>query len=165
MTTTTTTVTRVGMGEIPFSDRASDVVACVGLGSRIGLAGYDKIAQVGSVAHIVLPTRSQPGDEASPKFAESAVPLLLNGLLARGALKVRIVFKMAGGAKLAIARSGSAIFEVGERNTDAARDAIRKLGIKLAGEDVGGRHGRTLRLFIDTGRVEVSSAASGEKVI
>ena len=136
--TTTTSATKVGMGEIAFSDRSSDVIACVGLGSCIGLVGYDKTAQVGGLAHIVLPV-GRSTDETSAKFAESAVPLLLNGLVARGALKIRIAVKMAGGAQLATTRSGSAIFEIGERNILAARDVLKKLGIRISGEDVGGK--------------------------
>ena len=163
--TITQASTSVGMGEIAFAEWGAGTLACVGLGSCIGLTAYDRFNKLGGMVHIVLPSRYRDGDQPNSKFADSAVPALIEGLVDRGAFKSRLVFKMAGGAQLATARSGTAIFEIGERNANATREALALVGAKLSGEDVGGRHGRTVKLDLESGMVTVSSAVHGEKNI
>jgi chemotaxis protein CheD len=51
--------------------------------------------------------------------------------------------------------------QMGERNLAAARQALNANGVRLIGEAVGGDFGRTVRLRVDDGRVEVSTVAHG----
>jgi chemotaxis protein CheD len=50
---------------------------------------------------------------------------------------------------------------MGERNLVAARQALHSHGLPLVGEAVGGDFGRTVRLRVADGRVEVSTVAHG----
>jgi chemotaxis protein CheD len=51
--------------------------------------------------------------------------------------------------------------QMGERNLVAARQALNAHGVPLVGEAVGGDFGRTVRLRVGDGRVEVRTVAHG----
>jgi chemotaxis protein CheD len=51
--------------------------------------------------------------------------------------------------------------QMGERNLVASRQVLNNHGIPLTGEAVGGDFGRTVRLRVADGQVEVSSVAHG----
>ena len=51
--------------------------------------------------------------------------------------------------------------QMGERNLVASRQVLNTHGIPLVGEAVGGDFGRTVRLHVCDGRVEISSVAHG----
>ena len=53
--------------------------------------------------------------------------------------------------------------DIGARNTEAVRAALARHQIKLVAEDMGGTYGRTLQLYIETGRVLVSTVGRGER--
>ena len=81
--------TMVRMGELAISDIPGDVLVSLGLGSCIGLALVDRRAGVAGLAHIVLPVASgTPKPEALNKFADHAVPALVDGMVERGASRV-----------------------------------------------------------------------------
>jgi chemotaxis protein CheD len=50
---------------------------------------------------------------------------------------------------------------MGERNVVASRQTLHSLGIPLVGEAVGGDYGRTVRLEVSNGTVEVRSVTHG----
>ncbi len=147
----------VSLGELKTSRDPQVTLACLGLGSCIGIAAYDPAAHVAAMAHVVLPQRR--GNEATPnaKYASDAVPMLLDALEAQGAARGRIIIKLAGGARMALA-GASSIFNVGEQNLAATAEALRRAGVRPAAEDTGGNRGRTLRLHVGSGAVTVSSA-------
>jgi chemotaxis protein CheD len=53
--------------------------------------------------------------------------------------------------------------QMGERNLVAARQALSHNGVRLIGEAVGGDFGRTVRLRVRDGTVEVRTVAHGVK--
>lgn len=113
-----------------------------GLGSCIGLILTDFAAGAAAMAHIVLPSSPAPDPPQPAKYAETAIPYLVEGLLELGAARGRMVAHIAGGAKM-LKLSG--IADIGRRNTDAVRNGLLKLRIPIVGECVGGNSGRTLR--------------------
>lgn len=78
--------------------KAPDTIRTV-LGSCIGVAVYDRVAKVGGMAHVILPD-SNEGSGDPGKFADTAVDLLVENLVAEGAEKKRVAAKMAGGATM-----------------------------------------------------------------
>ena len=106
--------TMVRMGELAISDTPGDVLVSLGLGSCIGLALVDKRAGVAGLAHIVLPaTSGTPKPEAMNKFADHAVPALVDGMVERGASRVFLQASLVGGASMF---AGARALEVGQRN-------------------------------------------------
>ena len=151
------------MGEIQVSRDHSGVLACLGLGSCIGVCAYDPVSKVGGMAHVVLPN-SGGKDTISPgKFADTAVPLLLQEMAKEGGARSRLVVKLVGGAQLALARGLESAFKTGERNLAEVKEALARENISVAATDTGGNVGRTVRLFLDTGKVIVKTAGGEGK--
>jgi chemotaxis protein CheD len=142
------------MGEMVVSTTPGAELVAIGLGSCIGLVLTDLRLGIAGLAHIVLPdSMGKPGPVA--KFANLAVPALIEKLLAAGAERRHLQAVLIGGAQMFI--TGSTM-EIGVRNTLAVRDALGGAGIPIFSEDVGGSSGRTARVVI--GR-DVSSQAVG----
>ena len=140
-------------------------LSTLGLGSCIAIALHDPVARVGGLAHILLPDVSMARDRSNPaKFAQTAVPVLVERMTALGARKIRIRAKIAGGASMFASLLPRNALNVGERNIAATRGALAAAGIALVGEDVGSDHGRNVFLYVDDGRVEVRSLSKGIRV-
>jgi chemotaxis protein CheD len=149
--------TMVRMGEFAFSATAGDVLVSLGLGSCIGLALLDRRAAVAGLAHVVLPAAE--GRDGSPgKFADTAVPVLLDAVLGLGARRLRMEAVMVGGASMFSFGGGG--LEVGQRNDAAVREELAKLRIPVVAAETGGSKGRTVRVTVETGLV--TSKAAGE---
>lgn len=132
----------------------------------MGIALYDPRNKVGGLAHILLSDSSQfrKGNPFNPaKFADTAVPEMVVEMEKVGGRKGNFCARIAGGSQLfAFQKSG---VSVGQKNVEAVHRALYGLGIPLVAEDIGGDHGRTMRFFVDSGRVCISSVGKGEKEI
>jgi chemotaxis protein CheD len=154
----------VGLGDIKCSKNRDSVLVCYGLGSCVGISMYDPRTHIGGMAHVVLPDSSiLPGSDIPGKFADTAVPALLNGMLELGAHKTSIVVKIAGGAKMFTSSPGlSSVLDVGSKNVEAVKKALKASRLRIAGEDCGGSCGRTFHLFLAEGRVSVRTLGRSE---
>ena len=154
--------TMVRMGELAISDTPGDVLVSLGLGSCIGLALVDKRAGVAGLAHIVLPeTSGNPKPETMNKFADHAVPALVDGMVERGASRVFMQAALVGGASM-FAAAG---LEVGQRNAVAVRELVAERRVPVMAEAVGGSRGRTVKVDVSSGTVSVREAGGTEEVL
>jgi chemotaxis protein CheD len=139
-----------------------DVLVTVGLGSCVAIMLHDPAAKVGGLAHILLPSPALAKRDANPaKFPQTAVPLLVELMAAQGASVRRMIARLAGGASMFASLAPSGTIQMGERNVVASRQVLNQAGIALVAEAVGGDYGRTVRLRVADGHVEVSSVAHG----
>lgn len=139
---------------------APDKVRTV-LGSCVGIALFDRVAKVGGMAHVILPS-SEQGTGDRGKFADTALDWLLDELVKAGAVKDRVKAKIAGGAMMfgSNVRSG-----IGERNIEAVKNRLHHHAIPLSAEAVGGEKGRRMTLDPATGSVEVQIIGEEPQVI
>ena len=153
----------VGIGQIVASADAGIVISALGLGSCIGLVLTDALAGVAGMAHVMLPA-SRPG-AAGPagKFADTAVPALLDEVLRLGAQRPRLQARIAGGAQMFGGGSGATMLNIGERNADAVRKALKAAGMRVRAADVGGNAGRSMQVAVTGGAVTVR-AVGGEPI-
>jgi chemotaxis protein CheD len=143
-----------------------DVLVTVGLGSCIAILLHDPTASVGGMAHVLLPSPALSRRDANPaKFPQSAVPHLVELMAREGASPRRITARLAGGASMFAALAPPGTIQMGERNVVASRQALSGLGIPLVAQAVGGDFGRTVRLYVNSGRVEVTSVAHGVQTL
>jgi chemotaxis protein CheD len=141
---------------------AGDILVTVGLGSCVAILLHDAEAKVGGLAHVLLPSPALTRFDGNPaKFPQSAVPRLLQLMAGQGARPDRITGRLAGGASMFAALAPPGTVQMGERNLVAARQALNSHGVPLVGEAVGGDFGRTVRLRVSDGRVEVSTVSHG----
>ena len=152
------TTLMVGLGEVKTSQDPEEVLTCLGLGSCIGVCMYDPVAKIAGMAHIVLPSSDGRPERTGGKYADTGIPMLLEMILKRGAIKSRVVVKIAGGAQISKAKGLGDAFQIGERNNDAVRAILDANFMKIKGSDTGGHHGRTLRFYLDTGQTLVTTA-------
>jgi chemotaxis protein CheD len=142
------------------------VLVTLGLGSCVAIMLHDPRACAGAMAHILLPSTSLARDTSNPaKFPETAVPLLVQRLIALGAEPRRLVAKLAGGASMFAQLMTPGAVQMGERNIAAARDVLRRAGIPLGAEAVGGTAGRSVRFSVGDGRVEIRSVGANAIII
>jgi chemotaxis protein CheD len=150
----------VGLGEIHLSNDTNVVLACLGLGSCIGVSAYDPVSRVGAMAHIVLPQGSDADCERTPsKFANSALPFIVKEMEKQGAIKKRIVIKIAGGAKIISNVPPKSILDIGDRNVTAIKISFAEHHLELKAEDLFGKLGRSMWLHIETGVTRVRTTA------
>ena len=144
------------------SGLADDTLVTVGLGSCVAIMLHDPEAKVGGLAHILLPTPALSRRDSNPgKFPQTAIPRLIELMVADGARPQRITARLAGGASMFTALAPPGTIQMGERNLVAARQVLSTHGVPLIGEAVGGDFGRTVRLRVCDGQVEVSTVAHG----
>jgi chemotaxis protein CheD len=144
--------------------RQTGVLTSAGLGSCVAIILHDASFRTGAMAHVLLPNESMSRDRTRPtKFASTAVEFLLGELRAVGAAG-RPSVRLVGGASMfgSLLRAGGV--NMGERNVDAARSAVRAAGLRVLDEEVGGEHGRTVYFDVADGTVRVVSMHGGERV-
>ncbi len=149
----------VGLGELCVTNDPATSLACFGLGSCIGVCAYDPVSKVAGMAHIVLPESNHNSQgKASAKYADIAVPLLLEEMRKHGAVKSRLVIKLVGGAQMIQAMGFDSILEMGVRNLEVTKRTLASENIRLSAADVGGSQGRSVWLSVDSGKVTVRTA-------
>lgn len=152
----------VGVADMKVVKGAGQTIVTHALGSCIGVTAHDPVAQVGGMLHFMLPdsTVNQARADGNPyMFADTGIPLFLQKLYALGAVKGRLVVKVAGGAQFVDSKD---FFAIGKRNYTAMRKIFWKEGVLSKGEHVGGTISRTLYLEIGSGRVWFTN--SGQEV-
>lgn len=141
-----------------------DKIITVGLGSCIGIAIHDRIEGLGGLAHIMLPDSTQFNNIKNPlKFADLAVPLLIEKLEKLGSNRKNLKAKIAGGASMFNFSDRSMIMDIGNRNGTAVKDSLKKNSIPVIGEDIGGNKGRTMIFDISNGIVLIKTVGIGLK--
>ncbi|MGN0143515.1 MAG: chemotaxis protein CheD [Clostridium sp.] len=139
-------------------------IMTIGLGSCIGIALYDRKLKVAGLSHIMLPDSTQFKNVLNPmKFADSAIPMLIEKMEKQGCKKKDIVAKIAGGAAMFKFSDKSIISDIGKRNTEAVRKILKESGIPIIAEDTGGNKGRTM--IVETGDGKVTLKIVGKNII
>lgn len=153
----------VGIAEGKIA-RGEAGLATYALGSCVGICLHDPQRQIAGLVHVMLPCRELAFEKNNPyKFADSGLAALLHVMLQAGALHAGITAKIAGGAQMFPPLPGQA--GVGQKNIAAVRNALRRHGIRLLAEDVGGTQARTLLFCARTGLVRVKTVRAKEHIL
>ena len=154
----------VNMGEIKVA-AGDDVLITVGLGSCVGVALYDRENKVGGMAHVFLAASKDGRSNEQPgKFADTAIPALLEAVVRAGGRRNLLIAKIAGGANL-FPKLSQASLNVGMQNVAAVKEHLAAHKLPLRGEDVGGSIGRKMILYVESGKVMVQSIGSEPREI
>ena len=147
---------KVGIAELETTTETA-VLTTSGLGSCVGVSIYDESTGAAGLLHVMLPTAAESIEDGNrAKFADTGVEALVEALRDAGASADTMRAKIAGGSHmLDFSESGPSI---GERNAEQVRETLETYSIPIVGEDVGGEHGRSLRLDTATGDLVVNSA-------
>ncbi|HEU4965122.1 MAG TPA: chemotaxis protein CheD [Bacilli bacterium] len=157
-------VIRVGMADLNIACEP-DSLRTTGLGSCVGIALFDPQTKVAGLAHIMLPASNQIEEKNRPKYATTAVPMLVDLMVQQGANRRRLVAKLAGGAQMFTFAGQSDLMRIGPRNVEAVKEALAQLTIPILAEDTGGNCGRTIELRSADGSLEIRTAKQGVSVL
>jgi chemotaxis protein CheD len=129
------------------------------LGSCVGICAFDQTTKIGALAHIVLPYSQNPLISSSPaKYANTAIPYMIQEMKKMGARKEDLIINIAGGAKILSCIPAGSMLDIGEKNVVAVLEALSKQSLKVNNQDVRGNIGRTLFLHINNGKTVVKTA-------
>jgi len=127
----------------------------LGVGSCIVITLYDPVLKVGAMAHTMLPDSTKSGPVSNPfKFADSAIDAVIRKMESLGSRKQDMKAKIVGGANM-FPSLGHESLQTGEENAAAVKEKLRKEGIPLTGEVVGGSVGRSVEFNTASGIVTV----------
>ena len=152
----------LGMADMMVVKAPAKLVT-LGLGSCIGLVVFDATAKVAGMAHIMLPDSRGAGNvEKIGKFADTAVPAIVDEMLKKGATRSHIKAKIAGGAQMFALPGASAEFlTVGARNVKETTAHLARWGVALVASDTGGNKGRTVEFSTDNWMLKIKTLGKG----
>ncbi|HWO77979.1 MAG TPA: chemotaxis protein CheD [Bacillus sp. (in: firmicutes)] len=153
---------KVGIADMKLG-QAPQILRTTGLGSCVGLVLYDERLKIAGMAHVMLPDSSlaKAGTSHMAKYADTAVPSLLAGLLEKGARQLSIKAKLAGGAQMFEYAGANELMRIGARNIEAVKNQLNSLKLPIVAEDTGGTNGRTIDFVIETGVLLVKTVNKG----
>lgn len=120
------------------------------LGSCVAICLWDPVAKIGGINHYMLPNWNG-NDLASPKYGNIAIEKLIERMVQLGSRRENLQAKIFGGGDL-IATDRSAML-IGERNIRVARIMLEEKNIPVVASSTGGRKGRKILFFTDSGEV------------
>jgi chemotaxis protein CheD len=155
-------VVKVGIAELDIV-KAPDFIRTSGLGSCVGAVIYDLPSGVAGLVHVMLPDSNlaKMGMINEAKYADTAINALISRLLKNGAQKRHLKAKIAGGAQMFQFASSNDFMRIGPRNVEAVKQELKRNGIPLAAEDVGGSNGRTIEFNPKTGVLQIRTVNHG----
>lgn len=158
-------IIKVGMADLKVCI-SPDGLTTLGLGSCVGIAIVDPVTKIGGLAHVMLPDSTAIRENSNiAKFADTGITELVRQMVAKGAVKSRMVAKIAGGAQMFSFNNNSDLLRVGDRNAEASRKKLEELGIPLLSSDTGDSYGRTVIFYPETGEFIIKSVGKETKSI
>lgn len=135
--------------------RATGTIITYALGSCIGICLYDSMIKLGAMVHIMLPEAPKGNVDNLFKYADTGIRETLRKMEAFGAVRGRIVAKIAGGAKMFDIPDTSALGNIGDRNANSVKQILMAERIRLLKEDLGANYARTMSFDVETGMAKI----------
>jgi len=147
----------VSIADMKISSNPGEVLVTYSLGSCVAVSLYDPYKKIGGLIHIMLPDSSiEKSAEINPfKYVDLGIPVLYKEMFKLGCKRGTLITSVIGGSNV---MDKNKYFNIGERNYLAVRKILWRNNVIINKEDIGGSKSRTVRLFMDTGRVVVSNA-------
>ncbi|MFA4889112.1 MAG: chemotaxis protein CheD [Candidatus Omnitrophota bacterium] len=150
--------TEVPIGELVVAG-SEDTLTCQAIGSCVVIILYDPKYKVSALIHAMLPSskahtsmhlRALTDDV---RYVDTAIDDALKRMLGKGSKREDLEAKLVGGANM----FGLSNSDIGTENVLSAKEKLKKEGIKLIGECVGGSQGRSVEFCVETGIVAVKT--------
>lgn len=154
----------VGIADMKMA-RNEGVLVTYALGSCIGICLYDPVVKLAAMIHIMLPVKLENSNDNVFKFADTGIPETIRKMEIFGAVRSRIVAKIAGGARMFDIPGNGSLGNIGMRNIESVKQTLRAQGIRILKEDVGANYARTLYFDCKTGNGVIKSYGRNEIVL
>ena len=126
-----------------------------GIGSCVVVCLYDSDQKLGALCHIMLPAHPESSSLSPLRFADTAIPLVLDELASMGSHQQHLVAHLIGGASM-FQDLGEFVNKIGSQNIAAVQQALGQREIHIESMDVGGNTGRSVSFFLDNGSVSIT---------
>lgn len=154
------TIVTVAPGEHAITAAKDEIMATV-LGSCVSACIRDPQAGIGGLNHFLLPRNTGSSDpSAAERYGDTAMEVLINDLMKRGARRSNLEAKVFGGARVL---SGSTMLAIGEGNIRFVTEFLQREGIPVVSQDVGGTRSRRIHYQPSTGRAWVQHVQSAAR--
>jgi len=158
-------IIKVGMADLNVCV-SPDGLTTLGLGSCVGIAIRDPVTKIGGLAHVMLPDSTAIRNNTNIyKFADSGIEELVRRMVAKGAVRSRLVAKIAGGAQMFSFQNKTDLVRVGDRNVEASKKKLAEMRIRLLAQDTGLNFGRTVIFYPETGDYIIRTNGKPDRVI
>lgn len=139
-------------GEIYFGDRYTRIRTL--LGSCVAITIWHPDAQIGGMCHYMLPSRHTRGQAVlDGKYADEALELMLNEFRQNGVSVEECQVKLIGGGNMFPAVRKLAASHVGFKNIETGRALLKRHGLRIHAEHLGGIGHRNLMFDVWSGHV------------
>jgi len=155
----------VGVGGFAVSNNQSIVLTTYSLGSCLGVTIYDPVSRAGGLLHAMLPDSSINSTKAAEQpamFIDTGIPALFRAAYELRVDKHRAQICIAGGAQF-LDKTG--FFNIGQRNYASLTDLLRRNGLNIRAEQIGGTVSRTVNLHLETGEVRLKTSGEAAETI
>ena len=147
----------VGIGEFAVTGNIEDKIRTFALASCIAITVYCPFKKAAGMIHVALPFPTDTSnlylDKKTCYYAVTGIPFLLNKMyLEFGCLKHELIIEIYGGAS---SIRENDIFNIGEKNIKAVKNTLDNLNVRYTANQIGGKHSRTLIMYVSTGKIEV----------
>jgi chemotaxis protein CheD len=158
---------KVGMADLNVTSGDGALLKTTGLGSCVGLTLYDAKTRIAGMAHVMLPSSdiARESQINLAKYADTAIPEMIDRMAALGARIERLEAKMAGGSQMFAFAGQSDTLRIGPRNVESCLSMLERLRIPLLSQDTGGNYGRTIEFDSGNGKLFIRSVQFGIKEI
>jgi len=154
----------VGLGEIAVSQNRDEILVAFGLGSCVGVGVYDPVKGIAGLLHAVLPEPLNGSDLSSTKYVGNGINKLFEEMIKKGAVRERLIIRLAGGANMLTSPGLSKTFDIGTRNIAMAQNVLEAQKMKVVSQNVGGNTGRTFRIYVADGKMTIRMIGEKETV-
>jgi chemotaxis protein CheD len=149
----------IRLSDMKLSKSEEELLCATHLGTDLGISIFDREAKVGGMFHPMLPDSTVFPDMAKKNpfiFVDTGLTAMLEQARALGADQQRMEVCMAGGADFMGKKLG--LFSVGAQNIAKAMEILKKTGVKVSQQSVGGNLMRSLYLNIGTGMGRIENS-------
>jgi chemotaxis protein CheD len=150
-------VLNVGIGEWIVSNDPADTLKTYALGSCVAVLVYDSSLMIAGMIHIALPDSKVDAERARKLpgyFADTGLPVMIEEMKKRGAVRGKVWVKLAGGASV---MDPGGFFDIGKRNILASKRILWGSSLGPVAEDTGGVLSRTVSILVSDGTTTISS--------
>ena len=155
----------VGIADFNIAHAPNKLVTYA-LGSCVGVCLYDRVNQIAGLAHILIPSSTNATHLLRPaRYADTAIPLLIQKMHDAGADTQHLTAKIAGGSKMFEVTTDELHLDIGRRNVRAVKDLLHDLRIPIIADDTHSDCPRTLFFSAKDGSVRVRTDTRKEWVL
>jgi len=151
-----TILVRMGENVVVRDDNNGIIKLKTILGSCVGIILVDPHRKIAGLSHIMLPEKTEK-DPIITKYADTAIPDLIEKLSKKGALKKNLKAYIVGGACMFNNANQQTTLNIGEKNYKKVIEVISEFNIPVVLERKGGNRGKTIIYNLRDDTIEVKT--------